>query len=61
MCYLGRGVPKNYIQAYMWFRLAADQGNNSGKNYKYVIETRLTSEQMSEAQELARNWKPKKK
>jgi TPR repeat protein len=60
MYYNGRGVPKNYIQAYMWFRLAADQGNNNGKNYKYVIETRLTSEQMIEAQLLALNWKPKK-
>ena len=56
----GQGVPQDYAEAVKWFRLAADQGNNNGKNYKYVIETRLTSEQMIEAQLLALNWKPKK-
>ncbi len=24
--YLGRGVPKDYVEALKWFRLAADQG-----------------------------------
>ena len=58
--YTGEVVPKDYIQAHMWLNLSA---SNSG--YEGAAETRditakqMTSEQIAEAQRLAREWKPK--
>lgn len=31
--YYGRGVPKNYAQAAMWFHMAAEQGHAAAQNY----------------------------
>ena len=55
---LGKGVPENYVYAYMWVSIAASFGN------KYVVELRnllrnlvkegMTPSQIAEAQKLAR-------
>ena len=47
----GLGVPKDYIQAYMWFTLANDE-----QNCKYV-QDKMTPAQISEAQRMAEEWK----
>ena len=60
MYYFGRGVPKDFVQAHMWYNLAAAQGNDGSKSIRYVIRTTMTPQQITEAEELARNWKPKK-
>ena len=55
----GRGVPQDDVQAHMWFNLAAAQGQ--GETYRDLVEQMMTPQQIAQAQELARNWKPKKK
>jgi TPR repeat protein len=56
----GQGVAKNYVQAYIWMSLALAQGNAGAAQYMPVIEQKSTPEQIAEAQELAREFKPHK-
>ncbi len=63
MYYNGQGVPQDYIQAHMWYNLAAsdltgDDREVAVKNRDSLAEN-MTSEQIAEAQRLAREWKPK--
>ncbi len=54
-----QGVPQDYVQAHMWFNLAASGvGELAVKNRDSIAE-KMTSEQIAEAQRLAREWKPK--
>ena len=54
----GRGVPQDYVSAHMWFNLAAAQGDkNAAKNRDSVVSL-MTPAQITEAQKLAREWKP---
>ncbi len=61
----GQGVPQDYVQAHMWFNLAAsrvppgERRDTAVKNRDIVAE-RMTPAQISEAQKLAREWRPKK-
>jgi len=65
MYYDGLGVPQDYVQAHMWFNLAAsrhppgERRDKAVKNRDIVAEM-MTPAQISEAQKLAREWKPKK-
>ncbi len=60
----GRGVPQDYAEAHMWFNLAAsrfppgEDRDNAVKNRDNVAE-KMTPAQISEAQKLAREWRPK--
>jgi TPR repeat protein len=47
----GDGVPKDYVRAYMWFFLAG-----SDTNIAWIQHT-MTAEQISNAQQLAADWK----
>ena len=58
---LGIGVSQDPIRAHMWFNLAADQGVELAKKTRDMIESQMSPQQITQAQELARNWKPKKK
>jgi len=52
MLYLdGRGVPRDDVQAYMWFRLGNSEPNLS------LAKARMTSEQILEAERFAAEWK----
>ena len=55
----GKGVPQDYVQAHMWYNLAAAQGGMAGdttvKNRDRVAK-RMTPAQIAEAQRLAREW-----
>ncbi len=61
----GRGVSQDFVQGYMWADLAAssyppgEKRDGAIKNRDIVAE-RMTPAQISEAQKLAREWKPKK-
>ena len=61
----GLGVPLDYAQAHMWLNLAAsrfppgEDRDQAVKNRDIVAE-RMTPAQLSEAQKLAREWRPKK-
>lgn len=54
----GIGVPQDYVLAYMWFNLAAARLNLASE-HRDAIATKMTSEQIAEAQKLTREWKPK--
>jgi hypothetical protein len=47
----GLGVPKDYVQAYMWFRLT-----NSETNLSYA-KARMTPAEILEAERMAAEWK----
>ena len=56
----GRGVPEDYVQAHMWFNLAASRA--TGEMREDAVEARdrtadeMTPAALSEAQRLAREW-----
>jgi len=60
---LGQAVPQDYIQAHMWYNLAAS--SLTGENREQAARNRdrlaivMTPEDIAEAQRLAREWKPK--
>jgi len=55
----GRGVPKNIVVSRMWLTLSAAQGNEHAMKARDLLEERMTSAQIAEAQKLVREWKPK--
>ena len=62
----GQGVPQNYVLAHMWFNLAASLIPASNKaerdaavSDRDLVESKMTAEQIAEAQKLARDWKRK--
>ena len=62
---LGQGVPQDLAQAHMWLNLAASSFPFGVKRDISVksrdnVAKRMTPAQISEAQKLAREWKPKK-
>jgi len=57
----GDGVPKDFVQAYMWYKLGAASGVKAGVVLLDALAIRMTSEELLEAQKLAREWKPKGK
>jgi hypothetical protein len=48
----------DYVNAYMWFNLAAAQGHSFAEMFLKDTAGKMTSEQIAEAQKLAREWKP---
>ena len=59
----GQGVPQNYTLAHMWYNLAAsnrtgDDRDTAVKN-RDLVAKKMTPGDLSEAQRLAREWKPK--
>jgi predicted aspartyl protease len=54
----GKGVEQDYIEAYKWFDLASATGDTTAKKALRGLEQLMTAEQINEAQERARLWKP---
>jgi TPR repeat protein len=61
----GDVVPKDYVQAHMWLNLATSQFSASEKDRGATLQARdlvaskMTPEQIAEAQKLADEWKAK--
>jgi uncharacterized protein len=59
----GKGVPLDYVLAYMWFNLAA-AGSEDGWEFdakqRDDVAAKMTPDQIAEAQRMAREWKPTK-
>ena len=57
----GQGVSQNYVRAYMWFSLAAsgltDNFKETAIKNRDLTAKKMTSEEISEATRLAREWK----
>ena len=64
-CYQkGVCLPKDEVQAYKWFALSAAQDDEHAPDIKVslaTLESRLTKDQIAEAQRLAREFKPGEK
>ncbi len=61
----GQGVPQDYVQAHMWYNLAASHfapGSDRDRAVKNrdILAAKMTPAQIAEAQRLARKWKPKR-
>jgi hypothetical protein len=61
----GQGVERDYSSSYMWFNLAASRFPSSepdrrrvALNNRDLIASKMSREQIAEAQKLAREWKP---
>ena len=59
------GVPQDYVQAHMWLDLAASifspgEDRDLAVKYRDIYAKMMTPAQISEAQKLAREWRPKK-
>ena len=52
----GQGVNRDYIQAYVWFDLAASQGDDIAREERDKVSERMTPGQIDEARSLAREW-----
>ena len=57
----GQGVPQDDVQAHKWYNLAAAQGDANFAKIRDLVAKQMTPQQIAQAQELKRNWKPKKK
>jgi TPR repeat protein len=55
----GRGVVQDFIQAHKWYNLAAANGHLKSAEYRDTLAKQMTPAQIAEAQQLAREWKPK--
>ena len=55
----GQGVPRDYVLAYMWLNLGAAGGLELGRKNRDFIAPLMTLTDISEAQRLSREWKPK--
>jgi uncharacterized protein len=63
----GQGVPQDYVLAHMWFNLAASRSSASKKEERDIavtdrdlVASKMTPDQIAEAQKLARDWKAKR-
>ena len=55
----GQGVPQDFVLAHVWFNLSAAQGDEQTIKNRDRIAKQMTSDQIAEAQRMAREWKPK--
>ena len=49
----GLGVPQNYVQAHMWFNLAASRGDVEALAERDALAAKMTPDALAEAQRLA--------
>ena len=54
----GQGVPQDYVQAQMWWNLAAVSGKEKAIKGRDIVAKEMNSAQIAEAQKLVREWKP---
>jgi len=55
----GKGVLKDYVLAHMWMNLAAAKGVKEAVKLRDLLEKNMTTDQIAEAQRLAKEWMPK--
>jgi len=58
MYHKGQGIPQDYALAHMWFNLSGSSGDKDCVKNRNIVEKKMTPQQIEEAQEMARNWKP---
>jgi len=56
MHFRGEGVPEDNVQAHKWFNIAATNNDKIAERYILFLEEIMDSEQIEEAEELAKEW-----
>ena len=56
----GQGVPQDSVSAHMWLNLCGSSGDKDCVKNRNIVEKKMTPQQIEKAQEMVRNWKPKK-
>ena len=54
MYYKGTGVPKDLVQAHVWWNIAGAKGHENAKKNLAVVEKEMTDSQKEKAMDLAR-------
>ncbi len=54
--YSGFSVPQDYKLAHMWYSIGAANGHSSSRTSRDDVAKKMTSQQISEAQDMARDW-----
>ena len=54
----GHGVPQNNVRAHMWFSISAQAGNRNAGIHLEKLAPKMTAEEISQAEQLAEEWKP---
>ena len=54
MYHKGEGVPKDLVQAHVWWNIAGAKGHENAKKYLGIIEKEMTDSQKEKAMDLAR-------
>ncbi len=62
----GEGVPQDYVQAHMWYILAAagspsGEDRDSAANNRDIVAKLMTPAQIAEAQRRAEKWRPRRR
>ncbi len=57
----GRGVPKDYVQAYLLYSLAAAAGDEDAARERESAAQQMTPEQIADAERLVNEWREKHK
>ena len=52
------GIQSDNRVAYMWFTLAVEGGDTEAKRHRYSVAPEMTSVEIAEAEQMARDWKP---
>ena len=55
----GKGVPQDYVQAYMWWSVAGANGFEEANIHRDIVSEWMTPADISKAQALAREWMEK--
>lgn len=53
-------IPSDYVRAHKWWSLAAASGRQEARMLRDALKLRMSSEQIAEAEKLARDWRPKR-
>ncbi|BAW80556.1 Sel1 domain-containing protein repeat-containing protein [Candidatus Nitrosoglobus terrae] len=54
----GDGIAKNYVQAYLWFNLAAERGDKGAAHTRDILAENMDKSQVAEAIRLTHEWHP---
>ena len=54
----GLGVPQSFVQAHVWFNLAASRGVEAAVKERDAVAAKMTPQQLATAQERALSWRP---
>jgi uncharacterized protein len=52
----GQGVDVDFVTAHKWFNLAALRGSDEAKSWRASLAKEMNTNQIAEAQRLAREW-----